>query len=168
MRINIFVRFFCILIAILSVFTFAHAEMHVISDKHMGSISGQAGIQILFYNAGIKMSADTIYYGDEDGVNDQKPAYLTLCNVGLEGEIYSSTPLKIDLGVAGDFFNPSQKIENVMIQLQDMTLHINNFKIDAIKVGPEVGEGKSFGSYGVGEMHIEITGNPSLIIRGKN
>ena len=168
MRINIFVRFFCILIAILSIPCFAGSKMYVISDKHMSSISGQAGIQILFYNAGIKMDADNLYYGDEDGVNDQKPAYLSLCNVGLEGEIYSSTPLKIDFGVAGDLFNPSKKIEDVMIQLQDMTLHINNFRIDAIKVGSEVGKGRSFGSYGTGNMHIEITGNPFLIIRDKN
>ena len=159
MRKKIYTYIISLLIIILLVPCFAGAKLIAISERDMDSIIGQAGIQIAFNNAGIKMSAETLYYGDEDGIDGGGPAYLSLCDVNMDAEIHSSTPLRIDVGIVDNPFNPGQKIESVMMQISDLTLDIHNFSIGAIRVGSAVGEGKSFGSFGIKNMDIEVTGN---------
>ncbi len=77
--------------------SFALAKLVAISEEDMDSISGQAGIQIAFNEAGIKMNAETIYYGDDDGINGSGPAYLSLCDVNMDARIHASSQLKLIL-----------------------------------------------------------------------
>ncbi len=159
MKKNIYTNIIVFLIFVLLVPSFAMARLVAISDEAMDSINGQSGIQIAFKDTHIKMSSDTIYYGDDDGINGKGPAYLSLCDFSMDAEIHAKSPIKLDIGTVEDPFNRGTRIQAVMMKISDLTMDIHNLRIGAIRVGSQIGQGKSFGSFGIQHMHTEITGN---------
>lgn len=138
------------------------AQFQALSSDQLDKVTAQSGIVLSADKLGIDMSADTIYYGDDDGVGgDSGAGYLSLCGVQLQGSVQWANPVQVDIGTMKDPFGGTE-VTAVKIQLSDMTIDIDRFSIDAIRVGSAPGEGKSFGSFGILGMHTEISGNVQI------
>ena len=136
------------------------AKMTAMSDNELNDISAQAGIQIGGDTVDLSTEIEAIYYHDEDGIGgeDARGGYLTLSGVSFQGRAILDEPVKVDVGVCHDPFSNTE-IEAINISLNKVVLEVDHFKIDAIKVGSGVNEGKSFGSIGISNMRTEISGN---------
>jgi hypothetical protein len=138
------------------------ARMSALTETQMSEISGQGGIRIQGDTLGLDVALDTLYYGDDDGVGGNSAGgYLSLCGVSLKGSLYWADPIAIDI-VTENRGPGNTEVTGVSLTLTDMTVTIDSFQIDAIRVGPQPGTGKSFGSIGIKNMTCTISGNVKI------
>ena len=142
--------------------TAAHANVLPMDDEALARVTGQAGIAISVSQIGFDIKADTIYYKDADGIGPGTSAgFLSLCGVLLKGSVDFATPMTINVTTDRD---PSgaTRIAGVAMKISDMTLKIDNFYIDAIRLGSAPGIGGSLGSFGISNMIVKMTGGISI------
>jgi len=140
----------------------AMARIVPISDEAMGSITGQAGIVISTSNLGFDVKADTIYSKDGDGIGPGTTAgFLSLTGVALKGSVDFATPMTMEV-VTGKDLNGFTEIKSVLMKISDMTLKIDSFYIDAIRLGSAPGKGASLGSFGIENMVVKMTGGITI------
>ena len=139
----------------------AHAKILPMGDEALAEVTGQAGISISVSQLGFDIKADTIYFKD-DGIGPGTSAgFLSLCGVLLKGSANFATPMTIN--VAADM-DPSgaTRVTGVAMKISDMTLKIDNFYIDAIRLGSAPGIGGSLGSFGISNMIVKMTGGITI------
>ncbi len=85
---------------------------------------------------------------------------MSLTDVEIKGTVDFKPALDIvlitqrnDMGI---------QVESVNMEIRDMTINIDSFKIDAIRLGQSPGEGTSLGSVGIYNMTGHVTGNVRL------
>lgn len=140
----------------------AQAKMTAMGDNQLDTVTGQGGIAFLVETLGLEMEGDTIYYHDEDGVNaGDTGAFLSFCGIDYQGTITYGRPL--DVQVAR--FKPLMGEEPVLginILIDDMTISIDSLDIDAIRVGPSIGSGLSFGAIALHGLVANIEGKVQI------
>ncbi len=140
------------------------AKMNALNDDQLGEVVGQAGIAFDVNNLGIDMTMDTLYWGDSDGLGgNTKGGYISLCDVTLLASIDFHEPMTMDIVTQQTPLGT--EISSLNIHLSDMTVDIPEFTIGAIRIGSAPGEGPSLGSFGIYDMHANITGNVSISVR---
>ena len=140
----------------------AHAKILPMGDEALARVTGQAGIAISVSQLGFDIKADTIYYQDADGIGPGTGAgFLSLCGVQLKGSADFATPMTINVATDRDS-NGATHVTGVVMKISDMTLKIDNFYIDAIRLGSAPGLGGSLGSFGINNMVVKLTGGISI------
>jgi hypothetical protein len=140
------------------------AKMSSLTDDQLGDVVGQAGIAVDVNNLDINMTMDTLYWGDNDGLGGTtQGGFLSLCDVTLIGNIDFLEPMTMDSVTQQTQYGT--EVTSLNIHLSDMSIDIDEFTIDAIRLGPEPGMGPSLGSFGIYNMHADITGDVSISIR---
>jgi hypothetical protein len=134
------------------------ARITAMTDVEMKDVTAQAGITMTAVDqVDFASEIGTIYYGDTDGT-DGNAAYLSLTGVSFAGSVNFANPADIRIETGG-MGGGSVEIAAIDITLNDMTLDIDHITIDAIRVGSAPGQGASFGSFGIYDMHTSISGN---------
>lgn len=134
------------------------ARITAMSDTQMKGVTAQAGIAVTATDQlDFASETGTIFYGDTDGT-DGTAGYLSLTGVSFAGSVRfnESAQVRVETGKMGA---GSTEIAAVEISMTDMTLDIDHITIDAIRVGSAPGQGASFGSFGIYDMHTRISGN---------
>lgn len=140
----------------------AMARVAQMNDEALGSVTAQTGISISTSHLGFDIKADTIYYKDSDGIGPGTTAgFISFTNVSLKGSVDFATPMTIDL-VTGKDKNGFTEITSVLMKISDMTLKIDSFYIDAIRLGSAAGKGASLGSFGIDNMVVKMTGGITI------
>lgn len=140
----------------------AIAQVTRMNDDALGNVTGQAGIAISTSHLNFDIKADAIYYKDSDGIGPGTAAgFLSFTDVRLKGSVDFATPMTIDV-VAGKGKNGFTEISSVQMKISDMTLKIDSFYIDAIRLGSEAGKGNSLGSFGIDNMTVKMTGGITI------
>lgn len=140
----------------------AAARVTQLSDDALGSVTGQAGIAISTSHLNFDIKADAIYYKDSDGIGPGTTAgFLSFTDVILKGSVDFATPMTIDVVTSKDK-NGFTEINSVQMKISDMTLKIDTFYIDAIRLGSEAGKGNSLGSFGINNMTVKMTGGINI------
>jgi len=140
------------------------AKMSVLADDQLSEVVGQAGIAIDVNNLGFDMSIGSLYWGDEDGLGGlTQGGYLSLTDVTLRGNIDFLKPMTIDIVSQQTQFGT--EVTSMNMHLSDMSIDIDEFTIDAIRLGSEPGTGPSLGSFGIYGMHVDITGDVQISTR---
>jgi hypothetical protein len=135
------------------------AQMTPMSPQEMSGVTAQSGILFQAERLGLKMQAENVYYGDEDGLGGETgPGYLSLCDLDLQGAMQWTSPVTVEVGTIIDPFGGSE-VTGVDLEMDGMTLDIDSLSIGAIRVGSAPGQGKSFGSFGISNMHTELSGH---------
>ena len=138
--------------------------MSVLADNQLSEVVGQAGIAVDVNNLGLDMNIGSLYWGDEDGLGGLTPGgYLSLTDVTLRGSIDFLEPMTIDIGTQQTQFGT--EVTSMNMHLSDMSIDIDEFTIDAIRLGSEPGTGPSLGSFGIYDMHVNITGDVQISTR---
>jgi hypothetical protein len=134
------------------------AELQALSDSELAGVSGQFGIGFLADTLGLKMQGDTLYYYDSDGVAaGDKGAYLSFCGIDYQGSVTYGKPLRVEVGQ----FTPiigGKPVSGLNIAIEDMTIAIDSLTIDAIRVGPTLGSGLSFGAFNLQGLIAHVEG----------
>jgi|GEM_PF-1649402 len=148
-------------VALLLVPMTGFSQMSPMSSGEMDEVTAQKGLQISVEDIGFDMSAETIYYADEDGVGGNSGAgYLSLTGVDLQGAIHTSEPVQVDMGLST--IDSMNEMTSLNFTMQNAVVEVDNFTIDAIRVGSAPGEGKSFGKIGIENMRTEISGKVQI------
>ncbi len=101
----------------------------------MSLVSGQGGILIQGDKLGLDLSLDTLYYDDDDGGDgDSEGSYLSLCGVSLKGSMEWANPIDI---VTENRGLGNTEVTGISLTMTDLTVRIDSFQIDAIRVGPQ-------------------------------
>jgi len=137
----------------------AVASLQPLDDLQLAGLTGQSGFAIGFDRLGFNIAIKTLYYGDDDGVPGVSAgAYLSLCGISLLGSIGADEPIIIALETGLDPYGGNQ-VTSLLFNIRDVTIRVDHFTIDAIRVGPEPGLGPSFGSLGIYNMVTRLSGN---------
>lgn len=149
-------------IAIILVFGLAsgaRAEMTALAENELATVTGNGGIAITAADTlGLNLKMDTLYYHDDDGVAPAaEGGYLSLCGINMKGSVAFGSPLTIDVATESPFADGTQ-IRALAITIDDVTLKIDSFSIDAIRVGDAPGEGPSFGGIGIKNLVMNVSG----------
>ena len=140
------------------------AKMSVLADDQLSEVVGQAGIAVDVNNLGLDMNIGTLYWGDEDGLGgDTRGGYLSLTDITLRGNIDFLEPMTID--IVTQQTEIGTQVTSMNMHLSDMSIDIDEFSIDAIRLGSEPGTGPSLGSFGIYDMHVDITGDVQISTR---
>jgi len=140
----------------------SYAKVLPMGDEALAEVTGQAGIAISVSQLGFDIKADTVYYKDSDGIGAGSTAgFLSLCGVLLKGSADFATPMTINVVTDRDP-GGAMRVTGVAMKITDMTLKIDNFYIDAIRLGSAPGIGGSLGSFGISNMVVKLTGGISI------
>ena len=139
------------------------AQMQMLAANEMADITGGFGFTIpAGETVGLVMSIDKLYYYDDDGTGGaSQGAYLTLCGLKMDGSIAMGSAVSMGFGNFASLINGSQ-VTGIDIFLDDMTLKIDNFQIDAIRVGSEPGAGPSYGAIGMQNFTLQMSGKVQI------
>jgi hypothetical protein len=141
-----------------------YAQLQALPDETMAQVVGQSGIAISTDHLDFDLHAGTIYYGDSDGLGPSSgtgPGYISLTGVSLKGSVSFGTPMTLAIATSLDPAKGIQ-VDNLLLKMNDMTLTIPTFTIDAIRIGSAPGEGGSLGSFGIENMTLQMTGTITL------
>ena len=134
------------------------AEMASLSEEQLNGVIGQAGMSFLFFMLNWGMTIETLAYGDEDGLGpgtNTTAGYFSLCGIEFVGAAQFTDPLKLDISTTGD----GTRVKSLNMTMTGMTLQVDRFSIDAIRLGSKPGTGESLGSIYMSNMVASITGN---------
>lgn len=139
------------------------AKMNSLTDDQLGAVVGQAGIALSVDNLKLDMTMDTLHWGDTDGLGGlSRGGYLSLCDVALAGNIDFKNPMTVNIVTQQNKFGT--EVQGIDMHLSDMTVDIDRFTVDAIRLGPNPGEGPSLGSFGIYNMHVDIKGDVKISV----
>ena len=136
------------------------ARMEALTEDELSEVTGQGGFSgIISDQLGLDLSIDTLYWGDEDGFGGEtQGGYLSFCDIMMQGFVEFGSPATMDIETSNN--GPGEtEIHSLNIALNDMTVHIDEFRVGAIRLGSEPGTGNSFGSIGISGMTVNMTGN---------
>jgi hypothetical protein len=154
-------RWVLILFILFFVFTGpVSANLMPLAEDEMAGISGGFGFAIpAGETIGLKMAMGTLYYYDEDGVAPFfQGGYLSLCGVSMNGSItMGGAPVFVDTGSFRSIIDNSL-VTGMSFLIDDMTIRIDNFSIDAIRIGSAPGTGLSFGAIGMQNFVMQVSG----------
>ncbi len=140
------------------------AKLSTLTEDQLGEVVGQAGIAFSVTNLGINMVMDTLSYGDLDGLGgDTQAGFLSLCDVTYRASMNFPTPMTLDVVTMATRLGT--EVSSLNFHLNDMSIDIDEFTIGAIRIGPEPGAGPSLGSFGIYDMHMDITGDVQISTR---
>ena len=134
------------------------AEMASLSEDQLNGVVGQAGMSFQIDRLNWNMSIETLAYGDEDGMGpgtNTTAGYFSLCGIEFVGAAQFTDPLKLDISTTGN----GTGVKSVNMTMTGMTLQVDRFSIDAIRLGSKPGTGESLGSIYMSNMVASITGN---------
>jgi hypothetical protein len=134
------------------------AGLQALSDPELEAVSGQMGIGLLGEILGLEMQGDTLYYHDADGVAaGDSGAYLSFCGIDYQGSVTYGKPLRVEVGRFTPFIG-GKPVTGLNIVIDDMTIAIDSLTIDAIRVGPTIGSGLSFGAFSLQGLTAQVEG----------
>lgn len=152
-----------IFVLTLAVASMVQAKQLPMDDDALSEITGQAGIAVSASDLGFDMTAQSIYYRDADGIGPGTSAgFLSLCGVKLKGSADFASPTTVEVATvkeAGGF----TRVSGVEMKIPEMTLKIDSFYIDAIRLGSAPGQGGSLGSFGINNMIVHMTGGITIL-----
>ena len=134
------------------------AEMASLSEDQLNGVVGQAGMAFQIDRLNWNMTIETLAYGDEDGMGpgtNTTAGYFSLCGIEFVGAAQFTDPLKLDISTTGN----GTGVKSVNMTMTGMTLQVDRFSIDAIRLGSKPGTGESLGSIYMSNMVASITGN---------
>jgi len=134
------------------------AEMASLSEEQLNGVIGQAGMSFQIDRLNWDMTIETLAYGDEDGLGpgtNTTAGYFSLCGIEFVGAAQFTDPLKLDISTTGN----GTGVKSVNMTMTGMTLQVDHFSIDAIRLGSKPGTGESLGSIYMSNMVASITGN---------
>jgi len=134
------------------------AEMASLSEDQLNGVVGQAGMSFQIDRLNWNMTIETLAYGDEDGMGpgtNTTAGYFSLCGIEFVGAAQFTDPLKLDISTTGN----GTGVKSVNMTMTGMTLQVDRFSIDAIRLGSKPGTGESLGSIYMSNMVASITGN---------
>ena len=134
------------------------AEMASLSEDQLNGVVGQAGMSFQIDRLNWNMTIETLAYGDEDGMGpgtNTTAGYFSLCGIEFVGAAQFTDPLKLDISTTGN----GPGVKSVNMTMTGMTLQVDRFSIDAIRLGSKPGTGESLGSIYMSNMVASITGN---------
>jgi len=142
------------------------AGMVPISEEQLNDVVGQAGFSLQTDKLNWDMKIETLSYGDSDGLGpgtNTTAGYFSLCGIVFKGAAQFTTPLKVDMTTTG---NGSGQIglTSLNLTMTGMTLQVDRFSIDAIRLGSTPGTGGSLGSIYMSNLTASITGNVQVSI----
>ncbi|RJQ83547.1 MAG: hypothetical protein C4519_06740 [Desulfobacteraceae bacterium] len=143
----------------------AEARLLSLTEDEMAHVTGQFGFSIpAGETVKLYLSMDTFYYHDDDGTgNSSQGGYLSLCGLHLDGSISVGSAAHVQYGPLRSFVDGSQ-VSGLSILIDDMTIRIDHFAIDAIRVGSAPGEGPSFGAIGMQNFVMHLSGKMQIYI----
>jgi hypothetical protein len=134
-----------------------NAEVKGLSDNELRGVTGQAGIALTAEDhVGLNIEMDTLAYGDNDGVNG-KGGYLSLNDVRVIGGVDFISPVSVEITTEMDPY-AGKMLTGLNVAMDGVKIAIDEFSIGSITVGPNPGEGKSFGSISMSGYRAEISG----------
>ncbi len=142
------------------------AEMTPLAEDEMAGISGGFGFAIpAGETVGLRMSIGTLFYYDEDGVAPlDQGGYLSLCGLHMNGSITTGgSPVSVDTGVFPSIIDNTM-VSGMSYLIDDLTIRIDDFSIDAIRVGSAPGNGLSFGAVGMQNFVMQISGKIQIYV----
>jgi hypothetical protein len=145
------------MIALLLIALPCQARMQPLSDTQLETVSGQIGIGFLGDILGLEMKGDTLFFHDADGVADGGGAYLSFCGIDYQGSVTYGKPLWVEVGRFNPIIGP-ELVTGLNIRIDDMTIVIDHLYIDAIRVGPTLGSGLSFGAFSLQGLTTHVEG----------
>lgn len=148
------------LFSLLATVAQAQARMVPMNDQSLHETIGQAGIAVAFRELGFDLDADTIYYRDGDGLGagtGTTAGYLSLCGVDLKGSATFAKPMRVEVMVEKDAKGRTE-VKGLQMSMTEMTLKVDRFYVDAIRLGSSAGTGGSLGSLGIDNMTLRMTG----------
>jgi hypothetical protein len=134
-----------------------NAELKKLSEDDMRGVTGQAGISLTAEDhLDLNIELDTLAYGDDDGVNG-KGGYLSLNDVRVIGGMDFVSPVSVEITTEMDPYQ-NKMLTGLNVAMDGVKIAIDEFSIGSITVGPNPGEGKSFGSISMTGYRAEISG----------
>jgi hypothetical protein len=140
------------------------AEMTPLSEEQMNNVVGQAGISFQIDKLNWNITLDTLSYGDKDGLGpgtNTTAGYLSLCGIVFKGAAQFTDPLKVDIVTTGNGTG-NVGLTGLNITMTGMTVQVDRFSIDAIRLGSQPGTGDSLGSIYMSNMVASITGKVQM------
>ena len=151
----------CVVVATAGV---CRAEMVPLDDGQMAQITGRSGLDLQVDDVTFNLAMDTLYYKDADGVGASgTPGYLSLDGLHLKGAVSWDPPLVLTPIALASGLNV-MTLPGLNYTLHSLDMTIDNFQIDAIRVGTSPGEGPSFGSIGIRNLTMHVEGNIQIAI----
>ncbi len=133
------------------------AGLTALTEDQMSDVTGQGGIYIEADDLVFDIDIETLYYYDDDGVGPGTTGgYLSLCDVALNGSIDFGSPLTLDIVTRENEYGT--EVTSIDLTMTDITIKVDSFTIDAIRLGPVPGTGPSLGSIGILNMVANISG----------
>ena len=141
----------------------AAADLTPLTDTEMQTVHARSGIILSTDGIGFDMNVDTVYYRDDDGSGapGEKAGYLSLCGVEMQGGVDFHNPVKVSVTTGPNPFS-EVPVTSVNIELDGVTLDMDRYSVDAIRVGDAPSTGPSFGAVTVENMRTEISGKISI------
>jgi len=153
------------------------AKMSALTDEELSEVVGQAGFSINTGSINFDTGMGNLFWGDLDGFGTfTQGGIISLNDVTLLGSINIHEPITVSVG-AGPFpfgidISPSTgqpRIEAgppcLDINIGGMSIDIDEFTVGAITLGPQPGVGPSLGSFGIYDMHVNISGSIQISAR---
>jgi len=140
------------------------AGMTPLSEEQLSNVVGQAGISIQIDKLNWNITLDTLSYGDADGLGpgtNTTAGYLSLCGIVFKGAAQFTDPLTVDVVTTGNGTG-QVGLTSLNVTMTGMTLQVDRFSIDAIRLGSQPGTGDSLGSIYMSNMVASITGKVQM------
>jgi hypothetical protein len=140
------------------------AGMTPLSEEQLSNVVGQAGISIQIDKLNWNITLDTLSYGDADGLGpgtNTTAGYLSLCGIVFKGAAQFTDPLTVDVVTTGNGTG-QVGLTSLNVTMTGMTLQVDRFSIDAIRLGSQPGTGDSLGSIYMSNMVASITGKVQI------
>jgi len=140
------------------------AGMTPLSEEQMNNVVGQAGMSFQIDKLNWNITIDTLSYGDSDGLGpgtNTTAGYFSLCGIVFVGAAQFTDPLKVDVVTTGNGTG-HVGLTGLNITMTGMTVQVDRFSIDAIRLGSAPGAGNSLGSIYMSNMVASITGKVQI------
>ncbi len=137
----------------------SYADLSPLSATELRAATGQAGIAVTVEDKiAIDIEKGQVAYCDEDGT-DGTPGYLSANGISFHGSVSSNNPITVEVTTEPSLYT-GKVATGMNIAMNDVQMDINEWSIDSITVGSELGSGNSFGGFSfTGNHHISISGN---------
>jgi len=140
------------------------AGMTPLSEEQLNSVTAQGGITLQVESLNLNTTIETLAYGDSDGLGPgtgTTAGYIGLCGIAFKGSAKFTNPLTIDIATTGSG-SGNVGLTSLNMTMTGMTLQVDRFSIDAIRLGSTPGTGASLGSLYMSNLFANVTGNVKI------
>lgn len=150
------------IMVLLMAFLPPQAKMRALDEAQLETVSGQSGIDLLANTLGLQIDTDTLCYHDDDGVTaGDEGAFLSFCNINHQGSVTYGRPVRVQAGRIAPIVGGGP-VAGISYFIDDMTLTIDTLSVGAIRVGPALGQGLSFGALALNGLEAHISGQVQI------